>query len=375
MNQPKYTIKQILKDNITNFVSTNFNSKRYLFRKEVFENIYKVINCKELGFSTYQCPNHKEIIKYIPHTCKSRSCPSCGVKATNQWSNWINNSFPNKPVFHITYTIPDDLHKFFFDNRKHLKLLLKSAGETIISWFKDKEYGVPAISCVLHTSGSKLNWHPHVHMLISCGSLKDNKWISRDSIPQAVIHKRFKAILLKYIKHYLNISRRDLHRIYCKRWYCFIKKIEDLKLTINYISRYIKHPPIGQSRITHYSKKYVSFIYKDYREDNNKELSCSVFDFIHLFISHIPKKFQKYICHFGLMANRVLEKYRFILNRLGLLPKETLSFNFRTSLLKFSGNDPLVCPMCNILLDFISFDFSDGGYFPSSLIKYFKLCF
>jgi len=366
------TIPQILREGFTNFVLTNFFSKMNLFRKEVFENVFKVMNCKKgLGFSKYQCPNHPSHIKYVPFTCKSRSCPSCGVKATNEWSTWINDSFPNKPVFHITYTIPDDLHKFFFDNRKYLKFLLTSAGEAMTSWFSDRDYGVPAVTSVLHTSGSKLNWHPHVHMLISCGSLRDSKWIIRNSIPESVIHNRFKAILLKYLRPFFE---GDLHRIYSKRWYCHIKKIENIKVTINYISRYIKHPPIGQSRITFYNKKLVSFIYKDYREDTNKELTCSVSDFIHLFISHIPSKHQKHISHFGLMANRVFRKFQFILKRLGLLPKKSLSFNFRDSILRFTGSDPLVCPFCSSVLEFISFDFSSNSFFPSILFRFFPLC-
>jgi hypothetical protein len=374
MNQTQYTIKQVLKDNFVKYTQTNFFNKRYLFRKEVFENVFKIINCKEgLGHSVYHCPNHPEYIKYIPFTCKSRSCPSCGVKATNNWSDKINNSFPNKPVFHITYTIPDDLHKFFLNNRKYLKFLLKSAGEAMISWFSDKNYGIPAVTCVLHTAGSKLNWHPHVHMIISCGSLKDNKWLVRSSIPQAVIHKRFKAILLKYIKPFLDISNRDLLSIYSKCWYCFIKKVENLKVTINYISRYIKHPPIGQSRITHYNKSFISFVYKDYREDITKELTCPVSDFISLFIYHIPKKFQKYVMHFGLLANRVVKYFNLVLKRLGLLPKQILPFNFRNSLLRFSGNDPLLCPHCHSLLDFLSFEFSSNFFFPSSLFFFFNL--
>jgi len=372
MNKGPYTIQQILIDNFTKFVLTTFFSRMNLFRKEVLENVFKVMNCKKgLGYAKYKCPNHPSHIKYLPFTCKSRSCPSCGVKATNKWSTWINNSFPNKPVFHITYTIPDDLHKFFFDNRKYLKYLLKASGEAMTSWFSDRDYGVPAITSVLHTSGSKLNWHPHVHMLISCGALKGNKWIARNTIPQSVIHNRFKAILLKCIRPFFE---GDLHRIYLKRWYCHIKKIENIKVTINYISRYIKHPPIGQSRITYYDKKLISFTYKDYREDINKELTCSVFDFIHLFISHIPKKYQKYICHFGLMANRVFSMFQFVLKRLNLLPKQISSLSFRSSILTYSGNDPLLCPLCKSLLEFISFGFSSNSYFPSVLFKYFPLC-
>jgi hypothetical protein len=374
--QPKYTIKQILKENWVKFVLKNFfTNKRILFRKTVFENIIKIINCKESAFCKFACPNHPEQTTLVPLTCKSRSCPSCNALASHNWSAWVNGSFPNKPVAHITFTIPSDLRKFFLSNRKALKLIFKAAAETILSWFKQRYHCTPAITIVIHTFGAKMNWHIHLHMIVSLGGLHidHNSWIDIPFIPQAMVQARFKFFLLDSLRSFFSSS--FINCLFHKHWYQHIKSsIENTKLTIDYIGRYTKHPPMAQSRILHYANGFITVLFKDYYLKEKVIHTFPVFDFILLFIYHIPDKFAKHIMHYGLMANRVRSKYQLLLKKLGLLPWANHSeyMSWRARILKFSGKDPLACPLCGSNLLFVNFTYFNF-FFPKSLIRFFKL--
>lgn len=372
----KYTIKQILKENIVRFVVTYFFKKSHLFRKTVFENIYKTLTCKETGWSVYRCPEHPKKTKIVPHTCKSRSCNSCGTHATNQWGKWLNDNFPNKPVFHITFTLPDDLRNFFYRKRKYLYLVAKASAETIITWFNKRKKVLPAISVTIHTFGARLNWHIHNHVVVSTGGLntKTKRWINVSEIPESFLKKAFKAILLKYIRKGLidfGLTDWQINDIYKKSWYVQVKAVEDRKDIIGYIGRYTKHPPIAQSRILEYGRGFITYLYKDYYEERIKPFVCSVMDFIHLFIIHIPEKHQKYIYHYGLMANRVITKYQWLLKRIGLLPwKVKRMLSWRERIYEYTKKDPLRCPICDLDMEFVDVCFSNDVDYPRILTRY-----
>ena len=110
----KYTIRTIFKTHWESFVVRNFSKKQHLFRKTVFTNITKLINCKQAMFAKYSCSKHPTEHTLVPFTCKSRSCSTCNVQATNNWSKWLNNVFPNKQALHINFSIPAELGVFFY---------------------------------------------------------------------------------------------------------------------------------------------------------------------------------------------------------------------------------------------------------------------
>ena len=376
MNQTQYTIKQILKENIVKFVITFFFIKHSLFRKAVFENIRKILNCKQMGWSEYACVDHPNERRLVSHTCKSRFCSTCGAHATNVWGYWLNDNFPNRPAFHITFTLPDDLRNFFYQNRKYLYIIQKASSEAVITWFSKNNKGLPAVSTVLHTFGARLNWHIHIHSIVSTGGLdtQSNCWLSVSSIPEAALKIYFKAILFKYLRQeFINfgITVYHLNDCYKKNWYVNIRVRDDVENVIGYIGRYTKHPPISQRRILSYNKSGITFSYKDYRNETSKVFSCSVFDFIHLFIIHIPEKHQKYIYHYGLMANRVINKYRNILKNIGLLPwKSNIYITWRDRFLSYTKKDPLGCPICKLSMTFVTLVFAKFIDYPNILLRY-----
>ena len=368
----KYTIKQIFKNHWSDFVISSFASAFWILRPSISENVAKLLRCREPqlnGYHLYRCPNHPDEERIIPHTCKSRSCATCGSLAASRWADSLNQAFPNKPYFHITFTVPKLIGHFLFYHRDCLRFLFKASAETMMTWFWEKGGCIPAVSCILHTFGRQLNWHAHIHMIISAGGLKPLKgnpknksrqlysWKDVSFIPYIMAGKRFKGKLMCLIKNRLleYYSQSVVDDLYNLNWYSHCRgQLDSTLLTIGYIGRYTKRPPIAQANIVDYqqSKQQMSFVFIETRSKNQCKYTLPVFEFIKLFIQHIPQKHAKYIYHYGLLANRCRSFYQRALKFLDLLPwldkphlsVDSMPYHLRRYFL--TKLNPLVCKIC-----------------------------
>lgn len=363
----KYTIKQILEDFFFEF------EKKYphLVIETVKENVEKVLACRnpdKIWFSHYQCPNHPDHIVRVPHSCKSRFCNTCWKIQTDEWIASCHKILPNIEYRHLTLTIPKELRQILWGNRSLLSCLFEWANEMLSSFFSEKKITV-ASSMVIHTFWRKLNWNPHLHIIVSCWGLDDlDNWKIQDFIPYKMLAKRWKVKLLHCIESKINAMIQEtqykdkiddivffcnhiLKDLYHKNWYTHLsgEKI-DMDHTVWYIWRYSRRPVISEAKILDYNKeeKIVTFEFKDHRDSTETIWTLSVFKFIRLLIQHIPERYFHQIRHYWLVANRVSEKSRNILEKLFWKTKqllEKLSWRIRQRLYKWK--DPLICPHCN----------------------------
>jgi hypothetical protein len=119
--------------------------------------------------------------RYVYHTCKARSCPSCGYRATLLWLREQWTQLPNVGYSGVVLTMPSQLWPIFQNNRHLLRDLPSIGAEAISLWMKEK-YGVrPLILVVQHTFGRHLDFKPHLHMLTSTSglSLSTAQWIHK----------------------------------------------------------------------------------------------------------------------------------------------------------------------------------------------------
>ena len=131
-----FNIKTIFKDHWNNFLN---KFTKIIIRDTVFDNVKRMIKCKtlDLGFDVFKCPEcGKEKICF--HTCKSRLCSSCGNKYNNDRQTSIFSKLFKFKHRHVVWTIPEELRKYFRENRERLSLLFKASEITINSWFNDK---------------------------------------------------------------------------------------------------------------------------------------------------------------------------------------------------------------------------------------------
>lgn len=166
--QGHFTLKKILRENWIGFLA--------LYEKQIgwhmAYNVWKVINCREpdgLGFFTMACPDHSDQIQHVPISCKSRFCSVCGKVQSDKWVSKMNLMFPNCPYYHITFTVPSQFRKLLFEKRALLNAVFAACKETLLSFCAEQGF-LPAITAVLHTFGSALNRHIHIHIIISARS-------------------------------------------------------------------------------------------------------------------------------------------------------------------------------------------------------------
>ena len=129
------------------------------------------------------------------------------------------------------------------------------------------------------------------------------------------------------------------------------KTSDDHKRNVEYLGRYLKRPPIGETRIKKYDGKNVSYLYLDHNTDSIKMMTLPVFDFIKRLITHIHDKHFRAIRYYGFLANRTRGK---LLPRVYQLLQQKVEdcqlFLFTwAQLYKRAFNiDPTICPHCQI---------------------------
>ena len=119
------------------------------------------------GAHVYACPNGHEI-HLVPHSCKSRFCPTCGKHATDQWADGALSDLLEVPYHHLVLSAPCQLRGIMALNRQVcLSILVRAATACFNQWARE-QYGMRmGIVTVIHTFGSDLRWHPHLHLLVT----------------------------------------------------------------------------------------------------------------------------------------------------------------------------------------------------------------
>ncbi len=269
---------------------------------------------------------------------------------------------------------------FFAANRECLDLLFKAVRGTIASWC-EKEGFIPGFTSVLHTFGSTLEFHPHLHTLFAEGGIGVNSDVWKDCryFPHQVLKERFKYYLIRYLREYSKkkllsipgsikqiwqrkLGVKDFYsvsiRLYKVIWYVYIgERLSSANFTVGYIGRYAKRPCLSETKIVYYSfeKQIVGFVYKDKISKAFKKETISVEEFISRIIRHIPEKNFRMIRHCGFYANCVknkkipMLKYQILLlfkiSELIFSPEDQ-PVNWRERIKRLTGNDPLLCPHC-----------------------------
>ncbi|MDL0421356.1 transposase [Caldibacillus thermoamylovorans] len=184
-----------------------------------------------------------------------------------------------------------------------------------------KEKGIIA---GLHTFGSRVNFNPHVHMLVTMGGLtKKGEWKQYDFLPFAMLRKQWQTVVLKLIRR--GVSEKEKKRIQPRLQKAFSnngqgfyvhapKQKGNIKEQLRYIGRYIRRPAIGVNRIEAYDGQYVTFKYKDKTDGKEKTETVTVEEFISRLIRHIPDEQFKTIRHYGMYSRRIKNLCKKVLN-------------------------------------------------------------
>ena len=326
-------------------------------RHAVITNVDKMINCGDpsLGGTMYAC-SKCGMLKYVPFRCKSRFCPTCGVKYCQERSNAMSFKLIQCTHRHCVFTIDEELRHFFLEDRSLLDCLFNAVRSVVLRMFhemnKSKNF-VPGFICVLHTFGRPLEWNPHIHCLITEGGLSDDGFwrvvkhfsytLLRKSFQTALLNEMEKKIGSSFKKTKAAIYRKDINGfyVYAKPNLC------DTKTVIKYISRYLGRPVIALSRIDSYDGENVTFHYNRHQDNVFVKKTIPALDFISLLIQHIPEPHYKMTRYYGLYARHRQNDTSLTLAIHKSKRKTICSFTmWRNNILISFGYDPLCCPNC-----------------------------
>ena len=270
----------------------------------------------------------------------------------------MESSLPIK-YFHVVFTLPDMLNQFVKSNpREAFNSLFRAASSALLKLCADSRYlGVrPGFTAVLHTWGQTMQFHPHLHVIITAGGLSEDslRFVDKSDsdylFPAKVLSRLYRGIFIDALDKSAPIPRALKSALYKTEFFCYLKEpIGHVGNVVKYLARYANRVCISDKRVVAYDKaaQTVTFSYKDNKDGGiQKVMTVDSIEFMRRFLLHtLPKRFMK-IRHYGILANRgKLERIRRCRRMLnanckGFAAKQRNPFN---SICKKCGN-PLPAP-------------------------------
>ena len=265
------------------------------------------------------------------NSCRNRHCPKCQWSAAADWLAAREAELLPVPYFHVVFTLPAKIAAIAYQNKAVVyDLLFRASSEAMLTIAADPEHlgARIGITAVLHTWGSTMTHHPHVHMIVPGGgiALDGKRWLSsqpRFLLPVPVLTELFqgrmlakllaahKAGRLAFFGPHAHLAERRAFAAYLAplrriTWYVYAKPpFGGPKAVLAYLARYTHRVAIANSRLLARDQQGITFRYKDYRADDRarqKVMTLATNEFIRRFLLHVlPHGFHR-IRHYGLLA-------------------------------------------------------------------------
>ena len=284
--------------------------------------------CQDCGHGriAYNSCRNRHCPKYCP-----KYCPKCQGAAARTWLAKREADLLPVGYFHVVFTLPAEVAAIAFQNKAVVyDLLFRAASEAMMTIAADpKHLGARiGLTAVLHTWGSALTHHPHVHMIVPGGGIAPDgkRWISSRPaflLPVRVLGKLFRRLFLTRLTALHDAGRlaffgsltpladrraflRHLSPVRKKRWVVYAKPpFAGPQAVLAYLSRYTHRVAISNRRLIGFDGADVTFRYKDYRRsgaERQQIMTLAADEFIRRFLLHIlPRGFHR-IRHYGLLA-------------------------------------------------------------------------
>ena len=266
------------------------------------------------------------------NSCRNRHCPKCQGAAAKDWLAARQAELLPVPYYHVVFTLPAPIADIAYHNKAAVYgLLFKAAAETLITIAADPQHlgARIGLTAVLHTWGSAMTHHPHVHCIVPGGGLSPagDSWISCRPgffLPVRVLSRLFRRLFLhklatayqaghlQFFGAHARLVDHDEFAAYLAplrkiEWVVYAKPpFAGPESVLAYLSRYTHRVAISNSRLIRFDDNGVTFKWKDYRtngRDRHKLMTLATDEFIRRFLIHVlPTGFHR-IRHYGLFAN------------------------------------------------------------------------
>jgi hypothetical protein len=266
------------------------------------------------------------------NSCRNRHCPKCQGAAAKQWLAEREADLLPVPYYHVVFTLPAAIADIAYQNKAVIYgLLFKASAETLTTIAADPRHlgARVGITSVLHSWGSAMTHHPHVHMIVPGGgiSLDGERWVACRPgffLPVRVLSRLFRRLFLEklvtahdagrlqFFGNHAALTDAQAFAAYLTplrnaEWVVYSKRpFGGPQAVLAYLARYTHRVAISNSRLITLGDKGVTFRWKDYRADGHerqKIMTLATGEFIRRFLSHVlPQGFHR-IRHSGLFAS------------------------------------------------------------------------
>ena len=279
------------------------------------------------------------------NSCRNRHCPRCQGAAARNWLAARQAELLPVGYFHLVFTLPAEIADIAYQNKAVVyDLLFKASSEALLTIAADpKHLGARiGLTAVLHTWGSAMTHHPHVHMIVPGGGLSlasgeegasptgaqdSERWVACRPgflLPVRVLSRLFRRLMLSRLAdahaagrlaffgdlaplHDPEAFAAHLKPLRNKNWFVYAKRpFAGPEAVLAYLSRYTHRVAISNSRLIALDNRGVTFRVKDYRRNGRERIRSMTLDpgeFIRRFLLHVlPKGFHR-IRHYGLLAS------------------------------------------------------------------------
>ena len=338
----------------------------HLLPEHIREAAHRLMSCRTsaLGGHVQACPDG-HFKRHWYNSCKHRMCPLCAFTQVERWLAKQKARILNTEHFHVIFTISDELHDLWRLNRKLMgNLLFKSATETLSELLGDPKHLGAKVGIIasLHTWSRKLDFHPHLHCLVTAGGLAASEWLASSKkflLPFGIVRAVFRGKYLYYLRKALargelvlpegmgpqqarnlfnKLGRRKKWNVKLKETYSYGEGV------LIYLARYLRGGPISNKRIYRVENGNVTFNYG--REQVNL-ISLPIQTFIGRYLQHVPLPNSVMVRSYGLYHHSLGEELALCREILGQPPLENQKFlDWQTLWQKGSDEQPDRCPVC-----------------------------
>jgi Putative transposase/Transposase zinc-binding domain len=329
-----------------------------------------------LGGHLEQC-DHCGHRRNAYNSCANRHCPKCQSLARAKWLEQRRSELLNTQYFHVVFTVPEQILTIAYHNKRQVYgILFRAAAETLRTIAADPKHLGAEIGffAVLHTWGSNLLHHPHLHCVVSGGGLSPDgtEWISCRAgffLPVRVLSQLFRRLFLQYLLKAFDAGNLEFfaslealrdrstfldHLAPAREleWVVYAKRpFAGPEQVLDYVGRYTHRVAISNNRLLDIENGKIAFRYKDYRHDGQqKTMTLQAEEFIRRFLLHVLPVGLQRIRYYGFLGNRHREQKLTHCRKLLGMPQPATGEaikDYRQCYEELTGSSLCLCPVCH----------------------------
>lgn len=287
-----------------------------------------------------------EHLKLVPHSCGHRHCPHCQHHESQQWlERQVRKQVP-AGYFLLTFTLPAEFRALAFAHQSSVyDLLMRCSWETVRSFSQnDKQLqGTPGAIAVLHTNTRRLDYHPHVHLVMPAAAInsEDKCWRAKRckaKKPYLFNHKALAKVFRAKLLAGCEAAGLTLPCRYPEEWVVDCKSVGSGAKALVYLGRYLYRGVIREKDIVACHNGLVSFRYQNAKTGRRELRTVSGAHFLWLVMQHVlPKGFRR-ARNFGFLHPNCKRLIALLHVLLKFVPSQALAW--------IRQRPPVLCPCC-----------------------------